>query len=349
MKDGSYMKEETVLSGVPIYFDAIIDPLKAFKTASSYASSLYSTDWGVRILPETSKGFNPKSYHSGMVWPLFSGWASLAEYKTGNYVSGYTHIMNNLLMYRHWNLGSVEETLNGEIFTPAGVSSQQAWSGSMVLHPISEGMLGIKPDALSKRISLSPSFPWHWKEVKVDNIIFGNHKINFKFLRTETSTTYQFQELLEKGSVMHLSPSLPPSTIVEKVLVNGKSVKYKVLYNAESLNLLIDEFVINGQTTLKIFHSRGIGVIPIVNIPKPGSVNKGLKILQQKFFDKNFEILIEGLPNETYQFKLMSYLRFKNIINGNIVRKKGNIYTIESKIPESSQKYMKQKIYINLK
>ena len=29
--------------------------------------------------------------------------------------------------------------------------------------------------------------------------------------------------------------------------------------------------------------------------------------------------------------------------------KKGNIYTIESKIPESSQKYMKQKIYINLK
>ena len=148
---------------------------------------------------------------------------------------------------------------------------------------------------------------------------------------------------------MHLSPSLPPSTIVEKVLVNGKSVKYKVLYNAESLNLLIDEFVINGQTTLKIFHSRGIGVIPIVNIPKPGSVNKGLKILQQKFFDKNFEILIEGLPNETYQFKLMSYLGFKKIINGNIIRKKGNIYTIESKIPESSQKYMKQKIYINLK
>ena len=46
--------------------------------------------------------------------------------------------------------------------------------------------------------------------------------------------------------------------------------------------------------------------------------------------------------NGTYNF-------IQNIINGNIVRKKGNIYTIESKIPESSQKYMKQKIYINLK
>ena len=75
MIDGSYMNEETVLSGVPIYFDAIIDPLKAFKTAASYASNLYSSDWGVRILPDSSKSFNPKSYHSGMVWPLFAGWA----------------------------------------------------------------------------------------------------------------------------------------------------------------------------------------------------------------------------------------------------------------------------------
>ena len=152
MKDGSYMKEETVLSGVPIYFDAIIDPLKAFKTAASYASNLYSSDWGVRILPDSSKSFNPKSYHSGMVWPLFAGWASLAEYKTGNYVSGYSHIMNNLLMYRYWNLGSIEETLNGEIFSPAGACSQQGWSESMVLQPIIEGMLGISPDALSNQI-----------------------------------------------------------------------------------------------------------------------------------------------------------------------------------------------------
>ena len=176
------------------------------------------------------------------------------EYKTGNYVSGYSHIMNNLLMYRYWNLGSIEETLNGEIFSPAGVCSQQGWSESMVLQPIIEGMLGISPDALCNQISLSPRFPWHWKEVKVDNIIFGNHKVNFKMLRTATSTTFQFQEVLENGSIMRLSPSLPPSTIIKKVLVNGESVKYTVLDNAESVNLVIDGLVINGQTIVKIIH-----------------------------------------------------------------------------------------------
>ena len=349
MIDGSYMNEETVLSGVPIYFDAIIDPLKAFKTAASYASNLYSSDWGVRILPDSSKSFNPKSYHSGMVWPLFAGWASLAEYKTGNYVSGYSHIMNNLLMYRYWNLGSIEETLNGEIFSPAGVCSQQGWSESMVLQPIIEGMLGISPDALSNQISLSPRFPWHWKEVKVDNIIFGNHKVNFKMLRTETSTTFQFQEVLENGSIMRLSPSLPPSTIIKKVLVNGESVKYTVLDNAESVNLVIDGLVINGQTIVKIIHRNGIGVIPIVNMPEPGSINKGAKVVQQQLSDKNFEIFIEGLPNEIYQFKVMSHVKIKKITNGNIVNKKGNIYTVETTIPQSYQKYMKQKISINLK
>ena len=138
-------------------------------------------------------------------------------------------------------------------------------------------------------------------------------------------------------------------TIIKKILVNGESVKYTVLDNVESVNLVIDGLVINGQTIVKIIHRNGIGVIPIVNMPEPGSINKGAKVVQQQLSDKNFEIFIEGLPNETYQFKVMSHVKIKKITNGNIVNKKGNIYTVETTIPQSYQKYMKQKISINLK
>ncbi|MDX5419360.1 MAG: hypothetical protein LPK09_09085, partial [Hymenobacteraceae bacterium] len=147
MRDGTFMKEETMLSSVPIYFDAIADPAKAAKTTASFSRNDYSTDWGLRILPESSEKFNPGAYHAGMVWPLFSGFVSLAEYKTGNYVSGFTHMMNNLLLYRHYGLGSAEETLNGAVYKPAGVCYQQGWSETMVLQPVSEGMLGFAPDA----------------------------------------------------------------------------------------------------------------------------------------------------------------------------------------------------------
>ena len=347
--DGTYMHEKTVLSGVPIYFDAVTDAVKAFKTAASFSSNSYSTDWGVRILPDSSKSYNPNSYHSGMVWPLFTGWASLAEYKTGNYVSGFSHVMNNLLMYHHWNKGSVEETLHGEIFKPAGVSSQQSWSETMVLQPITEGMLGIFPDALSNRIALNPHFPWHWKYVKVDNIIFGNHKIEFEMSRTSTSTIFKLNEALEKGSILNMSLSFPLGTVVDQVFINGKVVKKIVKKNAESIDLFFEEFKLNEQATVEIFHNKGIGAIPLVNRPNSGDFSKEAKIIHQELLENKFEIVIEGLANKQYQFKVMSNVIIDKISNGRVISKEENIYTIETNIPASNQKYMKQHVSIKLK
>lgn len=349
MIDGTYLDQESVLSGVPIYFDAITNEDKAYKTAQSYSSNLYSTDWGVRILPETSKRFNPGSYFGGMVWPLFSGWASLAEYRTGNYASAYSHIMNNLLIYRDWNMGSVEETLHGSIYKPEGVCGQQGWSETMVLLPISEGMLGLKPDALANKVSLAPRFPWDWDEVKVDNVLFGNHKIDFKMTRTTKSTVFNFQENLETGSIMNFTPAFPLGTIITKVTMDGKSVKFDIVNTAESVNLAIEGIVVNDQTKVEISHKKGIGAIPIVNLPEIGATNKGAKIVQQKLTGKNFEVVLEGRPNSEYQFKVMSNVKVKSVTNGRIVEKQGEVYTIETKIPESTEIYMKQRIFVKLK
>lgn len=349
MIDGSFMDAETVLAGVPVYFNSVTDSTKAFKTAASYAGNMYSADWGVRIIPESSKKFHPRSYHGGMVWPLFTGWASLAEYKTGNYVSGYSHIMNNLLMYRHWNMGSVEETLDGSKFEPAGVCSQQGWSETMVLQPISEGMLGISPDALSNSISLSPRFPWHWNEVKVNNILFGNHNINFNMSKTPTTTLYEFKEVMEKGSAMDFSPSFPLGTLIKEVMINGEKAKYQTVDNAESIDLILDTQVLQNTMIIEIKHQKGIGAIPLINEPEPGDTNKGAKIIQQQLKDNRFEVVLEGLPNTSYHFEVMSNVKIEKLKGGHVVDKKGNIYTIETEIPQSNQKYMRQKVIITLK
>src|SRR5690606_14846579 len=128
------------------YFNAI-EPEKGRAVTEKFSSGNFSTDWGVRILEEKSKHFNPSGYHVGSVWPLFTGWTSLAEYETGRFLQGFSHIMNNLVIYKHWDLGSIEEVLNGMEYKPSGVTHNQGWSQTMVLQPILEGMLGIKPDA----------------------------------------------------------------------------------------------------------------------------------------------------------------------------------------------------------
>ena len=348
MTDGSFMDAETVLAGVPVYFNAVTDPKKAFKTAAAYAGNMYTADWGVRIIPESSEKFHPRSYHGGMVWPLFTGWASLAEYKTGNYTSAYSHIMNNALIYQHWNLGGVEETLHGAKFEPAGVCSQQGWSETMVLQPVSEGMLGIVPDALSNSISLSPHFPWHWNEVKVDNILFGNHRIHMSMLKTPTTTTYEFKEVLKEGSKLNFTPSFPLGTIINKVLINGKNTEYKIVENAESIELALGKQLLNSIMTIEVNHKNGIGAIPLINEPQPGDTNKGAKIISQQLKNNQFKVVIEGLPNTAYQFEIMSNLEIKNLTNGTIVNKKENVYTIQTKTKVSGQKYAEQIITLTL-
>jgi len=349
MKDGSFMKEESILSGVPIYFDVITDDEKAYKTAASFASNGYSTDWGVRILPENSKNYNPKSYHGGMVWPLFGGWAALAEYKTGNFASGYTHIMNNLLVYEDWNLGSVEETLDGMTYSPAGVCSQQGWSETMVLQPIYEGMLGLAPDALDHSISLSPNFPWNWNKVNVENISFGDHKIVFEMVRNEKSTNFHFEEKGGKNLDLNFSTNLPLGTIVKMVKINGVDSSYETFTGSESIRLTMDPLELGTSATIEVLHEKGIGVLPLINHVNPGDTNDGAKIVNQQLSDRTYEVVIEGLPDKTYLFEILSNMEISDVRKGRVIKSENNIYTIETVMPYSSKKYVQQKVSFNLK
>lgn len=349
MKDGSFMQEQTVLASVPVYFNAVSDSLKAAKTTAAFSGNDYSADWGLRILPESSPLFDPGAYHAGMIWPLFTGFASLAEYKTGNYVSGFTHIMNNLLLYRNWALGSIEETLNGLTYKPAGICSQQGWSETMILQPAIEGMLGISCDALTNSISLSPRFPGQWDKVNVDNIAFGTHRFNFLMELSTTSTMYTFRYLPGKVPCnLAFNPSFLSGTSIQKVLVNGKEVKFTVTHKPESNELILPEIHLKNDCTIQVLHSGGIGVLPLVNEPMPGDLNRGLKIIGQVLNNKRYTISVEGLKGEVYGMQLLSKFKIKSIVNGQILRKTGDLYNISVNIPKLSSKYIRQDVVLEI-
>ena len=60
-----------------------------------WASHEFSTDWGTRDVSEASPIYDPISYHQGSVWPLFTGWQSIAEYRSGHALAGYQSAMQN--------------------------------------------------------------------------------------------------------------------------------------------------------------------------------------------------------------------------------------------------------------
>ncbi|MCX6138048.1 MAG: GH116 family glycosyl hydrolase [Ignavibacteriales bacterium] len=125
--NGSYQTEPTILPAVGAYW-SLYDEAKVKPMLEAYAGNGFTTNWGVRILSSSSPLFNPGGYHYGSVWPLFTGWAALAEYEYGNSTQGFAHIWENIFIKKHWALGFVQEVMSGAVYRPSGICPHQCWS-----------------------------------------------------------------------------------------------------------------------------------------------------------------------------------------------------------------------------
>jgi hypothetical protein len=153
-----------------------------------WASHEFSTDWGLRDVGEHESVYDPISYHQGSVWPLFTGWASLAEYRTGRDLAGYTHLMQNANLTTEQDLGAVTELLSGAYYTPFGRStSHQMWSSAMVLVPALRGLFGVSVDALKNTITVDPHLPAQWPMATLHHVRMGNASVDVKYERSGES------------------------------------------------------------------------------------------------------------------------------------------------------------------
>lgn len=331
--DGSYQTEASVLQSVPVYLNTVSDPTKAKAALSPFARRAMTTDWGIRMIAEDNPKFNPVSYHAGMVWPLYGGWASLGEYETGFYNSGFFHFYANLINFSHWGKGSVEETLHGEFFQPAGVCSQQCWSETMVLLPIIEGMLGLRPDAPKKRLALNPRFPIHWPIAEVKNIRMEKTVLDLNWEKEEGLTTLQLTRTDADGPEVELSlcPALPLGSEVLSLTLNDQDHAYELIQGPESIEVQLTDFSIKPgeEITVKIVHSGGIGIAPLTIFPKEEAKSEGARILSQQLTDDGWQVRFDGVAGKSYTATLWSEEEIQGISGGRIVERAGALYTIE--------------------
>jgi hypothetical protein len=340
MKDGTFMEDKTALAAVCVYLNAVTNSRKAFLVAAAYATSDFTTDWGMRIISEISPNYNPGAYHAGMVWPLFTGWVSLAEYATGCYTSGFLHLMQNINIYHDWALGSIEETLNGKTYKPNGVCALQCWSETMILQPAIEGMLGLKTDALKNSLTLAPHFPWDWNKVQVSNIRMDKTLVDLRIEKVPHETTYF---LTNRGAPVHFSfaPAFPLYTEIKSVEIDGKSIPFNVIHKPESVELSINDLTLKaGVVKLVVKHQGGKAVLSPVIQPKPGQENTGVKVVLQEADGRWLKVEVHGKPGMTYQLKLYSEEPLKTIAIGKFINRKDLITTIEIVMPKFPIKYI---------
>jgi glycogen debranching enzyme len=149
-----------------------------------WAASEFSTDWGVRDVSDRTGFYDPISYHQGSVWPLFTGWVSLAEYRAGHPLSGYAHLMQDANLTWAQDLGDVTELLSGQFYQVLGRSTaHQLWSSAMVISPILRGMFGLEWNAPGNTLTVTPHLPASWMNARVHRLPFGNKMLDISFRR----------------------------------------------------------------------------------------------------------------------------------------------------------------------
>lgn len=171
-----------------------------------WASHDFDTDWGLRDIAQSDPNYDPISYHQGSVWPLFTGWASVAEYRSGHPLVGYADLMQNAEQTTNQDLGAVTELLSGAFFQPMGRStSHQLWSSAMVVTPLLRGMFGIQPDALTHTLHIRPQLPADWDSADVDRIHIGASRCSVRFERRGQELIATVTTL--SGPLVHLATS----------------------------------------------------------------------------------------------------------------------------------------------
>ena len=210
--DGTLDKSPTVYPAVAAW-DGTFNLSRSGNMLCRWASQEFSTDWGTRDLSPSVSFYDPISYHQGSVWPLFTGWVSLSEYRNGRTLAGYTHLMQNVDLTWEQDLGAVTELLSGEFFRWFGRStSHQLWSSAMVVTPTVRGMFGLEWNAGTNTLTVTPSLPAEWNEAKIWGVPLAQSRVGLEMRRNGSTLSVR---LIGQGSEAVKLASRSPGARVE--------------------------------------------------------------------------------------------------------------------------------------
>ncbi len=172
LPDNSFLDIATCNPFIPLLWRQI-DESKAQRALTLISSPQFSTPWGVRTRSREENTYNPWGYHEGTVWPLVTGWASLAEFANCHPEEGYFHLLSNAKLTRDFSLGYIPEILNGDDYI-AGGCPLQGWSEAMVILPFMKGILGLEPDVPHDKVEMTLHIPNELRDARIHNIRIGD-------------------------------------------------------------------------------------------------------------------------------------------------------------------------------
>ncbi len=255
-RDGARTWTQTALHAVPLLLGAVA-PQRMERWLDEVAGEGFSAPWGVRMLAAGDRHYDPQSYHGGSVWPLFTGWVALAEYRAGRVEAAFRHLAANARLAFERQLGAFDEVLHGATGAAAGVCADQAWSAAAVIGPVVEGMFGAEPDAPAGRLALAPSLPAGWGWMELRGLRCGESVLDVRTRRRGPRLSVRVRRALGPPVWLTVAPWVPSPAV--RMLVDdhpvtptvtsvGEAVKASVGFEASGEHEVVVENGAGGET-----------------------------------------------------------------------------------------------------
>ena len=227
---GNPQMHRTAMLAVPLWLGAV-NPAHCRGWLDAVAGPGFSTPWGVRMIAADDPLFDPEGYHLGSVWPLYTGWVSLAEWRAGRYQPALDHLLINARLYRDRARGAYDEVLHGLEYRNAGICPDQAWSAAMVLSPLVEGLWGVVPCALEESVLVAPWLPPDWARMSIRRLRIGRTVLDLELRRRPGQLIARVARSFGPGLQLKLAPrsaAAPLRVMVDDIELGGTSAQFQV-------------------------------------------------------------------------------------------------------------------------
>ena len=346
--------EDTVLPAVPLWFRTA-DDARAQREIDRLGSGSLATDWGARLLSADSALYDPLSYHYGSVWPLFTGWASMAAYRYGRPHVGYQALTANANLTFTGALGDVTELLSGDFHAPFGRSSHhQVWSQAMVVTPFVRGLLGIEVAAGGRELRFAPQLPADWDRVSVVNIAAGESRYDLQLERSGSRLTITASARSAGGSTtsppvrLVVAPAFPLDAIVRSVTVDGRRTPFKMQQMGDVQQAQVTLDTPSAQTSIQFEYVGGTDVYRKIEAPAPGAENSGLRILRSTATANQLKLVLEGRGGRSYSLFVRTPRRIGEAPGVKLTPTPGSDVRAEIAFEGPSDRYVRREIALPL-
>jgi glycogen debranching enzyme len=342
--------ELSVLTTVPMWF-GVTDEDKSQSTIQQLADADHQTDWGMRIISNRSPIYNGSGYHFGSVWPLFTGWASVGEYRYHQALPAYANLRSNALLALDGSLGHVTEVLSGDYYQQISTSSpHQIWSAAMVISPILRGMFGLNTDVQTHTVTFAPHVPADWRAFSIDNLRVGGPVLALSYKRSPGLITLEVKRAGSGECEFEFSPALSMRTDVVSAELNGHGLPFHITGNRSDRHVDLKLPLTQATSTVRVRLKNDFGVSFSNVLAALGSASEGLRVFSETWNSSHTQLTLSlsGLAGKRYELSVWNPAQIASMKGGKLgeARQDEAALVIEFP-PQNPESYVHQDVVLN--